>query len=224
MGLHLYCITAAEHASLPPGGVQGVEDAPVRSVAYGALAALVSEHGARPAASLAAIRVHNQVVAGAMDDRCTPVPIRFGQWLDDDAAVRAALRTDETRWNALLRRFAGCAEFAIRIFDPDQRVQAAQPRPGTGREYMAALAARRTGPAARQAEATAPLRDALRDVAAAEVVEPLRTPHGVASVAYLVHRAQFDAYHTALERVRTSLPHFRYLSTGPWPPYSFVTE
>ena len=223
MGLHLYCITSSR-APLPASDTRGIEAATVRSIAAADIAVLVSDHGARPAASLESIRAHNAVVTAAMADDCTPVPVRFGQWLADDAAARAVLDADHARWTALLDMFVGCAEFAIRIFDPAGAPSPEDARPKTGREYMAALAVRVAGPVARQEEAVAPLRDALGAAIRAERLEPLRTAHGVASVAYLVHRAHFDAYHTAVERVRTTMPHLRYLSTGPWPPYSFVTE
>lgn len=205
-------------------GTRGIDGAIVRTITAGDVAAVVSAHNRRPDASMAAIRAHNAVVVAAMDEQCTPVPIRFGQWLEDDEAVRAALDADAARWGGLLRRFAGCAEFAIRIFDPGLSEEGPVPPPKTGRDYMEALAARVSGPAASQTQAVAPLQDALRGITISEIVEPLRTAHGVASVACLVHRAHFNAYQTAVEKVRTSLPHFRYLSTGPWPPYSFVTE
>ena len=39
-----------------------------------------------------------------------------------------------------------------------------------------------------------------------------------------LHAARLEAYHAAMEKVRAQLPHLRLLSSGPWPPYSFVAE
>ena len=204
--------------------MRGIDDAAVQTIVAADIAALVTEHDARPDANLAAIRAHNAVVTAAMNEHSSPVPVRFGQWLASGDEVRSALEAGAARWHALLEKFAGCAEFAIRVFDPEIQPSAEGPLPKNGREYMAALKARVSGPAARHAAAVAPLEDALRGLVAGLIVDPLRTQHGVATVACLVHRANFNAYQTTVERVRTSLPHFRYLSTGPWPPYSFVTE
>ena len=222
MGIHLYCITPA-NTQLPPVRQTGIGGSPLLSVTSGDLAALVSLHATPPAAALDAIRVHNEVIAAAMDDHVTPVPIRFGQWLIDEDAVRAALDEGAARWSGMLGRFAGCAEFAIRIFDPALPDAKETPRPRTGRAYMEALAARAAVPAARHEEAVGALGEVMQGLHTEVLTEPLRTQHGVASVAYLVHRRDFDAYHTAVERVRMHMPHLRYLSTGPWPPYSFVS-
>ena len=49
-------------------------------------------------------------------------------------------------------------------------------------------------------------------------VEPLATENGVASIAHLVARPDFDAYRAAIEQIRAAEPRYRFLLSGPWPP------
>lgn len=223
MGLHLYSIGPAGHAA--PRELRGIGASAVRTIDGGGVALWVSEHERMPDASIDTIRQHNAVVVAGITDEITPVPIRFGQWFRDDAAAIDAVSTSHTQWMALLERFRGAAEYGVRIFDPEQRTPESteSPAPTTGTEYMAALAARaRVTAATAELEPVAALRAATESLVAAEKTEPLRTAHGIASVAHLVHRSRSEAYLHALDVVRSQQPQFRFLSTGPWPPYSFV--
>jgi hypothetical protein len=93
----------------------------------------------------------------------------------------------------------------------------------SGTAYMKALAAKQNAGAAARSQVMAALRDGLSGVILDERSEALRTEHGVLSVAYLVHRSRMNAYNQAVDDVRAGLGTLRLLSTGPWPPYSFVT-
>jgi hypothetical protein len=217
MGFHVYCITPASHLPV----ITGIEGRPVAAVQEGSLAAWVSEHDARPEASVESAKRHNEVVVSAMTQEVTPVPVRFGQWLRDDAALRESIRTSHDDWMERIRTFGGAAEYGIRIFDPAREADEAAATATTGTEYMAALA-RKQKRAGEQSEAVAALSAAVSGLVADEKIEALRTGHGVASVAHLVHPANLDAYREAVDQVRTRMPELRLLSSGPWPPYSFV--
>jgi hypothetical protein len=67
------------------------------------------------------------------------------------------------------------------------------------------------------------VREFVGEAAVRERVEPLRTRHGLATIAYLVRRADFADYRDRVARAREALPALRFLASGPWPPYSFVT-
>lgn len=183
----------------------------------------VSEHDRAPGAEILSIKQHNDVVESATTETMTPVPLRFGQWVSAEQDARAVLLTSHKKWLELLSRFAGATEFGIRVFDPAQSAEPdAAPR-GTGTAYMRALASRQNAGAETRAQVLAALHDALAGVVIDERSEPLRTAHGVLSVAYLVHRSHMNAYNERVDKVRGGLGALRLLSTGPWPPYSFVT-
>jgi hypothetical protein len=234
MGLHLYCIVPAGHA--PPAGAQGVAGAAVEPIAVtAALDAWMSRHAERTAALLETIREHNAVVQLAMTETVTPVPIRFGQWLadDQDATVRAAAQAE--RWQELLGRLAGHAEFgvAIQVAEPAAREQEEGPgkeqdvrgRPAqSGTAHMRALAQRQAVTAARRDVAERLVAEVDRRVgglAAARRSDLQRAGEGTARIAFLVAWSEVQNYHSAVRSV-SAQDGSRYLFTGPWPPYSFV--
>ena len=50
----------------------------------------------------------------------------------------------------------------------------------------------------------------------------LLTPHLPVSLACLVPRESVTAFRAEVERLRTRLSQYSFLSSGPWPPYNFV--
>lgn len=226
MGLHIYCIVPAGFA--PPPSFTGVADATVSAADAGVTIGLWSStHPARPAANAAAVLAHNRVIAAAMEQRVTPVPVRFGQWFDSLDGALERIAADEPRWAAQLTRFAGCAEYGVRVIsdavpDPARDVH---PAPGvSGTEYMAALVRRHAETESRRAQGDAIV--AQLDTQLGDVILDRRVEHleggGLVSCAYLVAQTRAADYHAVLARVRRSRSDLRFLYTGPWPPYSFT--
>jgi hypothetical protein len=226
MGLHAYCITYAGHEPR----VAGLDGEPVLAVVAGELAAWVSEHPERPRPAIDALRDHDAVVRAAMTPLATPVPLRFGQWLESTEALRARLADRADHWAELLAAFAGAVEMGLRIAEaepvPLPVFAAPEPRPRSGREYLERLAARahhEAQGAAREAHALEALHRALGD-------HVLREAHGDVPdgadflwVAHLVHLEHASVYREAVASLASSAPAYRVRLTGPWPPYSFVT-
>jgi hypothetical protein len=223
MGLHAYCITPAagqDSAAAAPQAT-GIDGVPVRIVVANGLALWVTDHDNSPGADVAAVQQHNAVVVAAMTDAVTPIPLRFGQWFGSDAAARDALRTSHEKWAGLLERFAGAVEYGVRVFEPDRAAETTSAAV-TGAQYMASLAQRARAESTREHEALAALRAATAGLVMDERVEPLRTAHGVVSVAHLLHASHADAYRAAVDGVGAVMTRLRLLSSGPWPPYSFI--
>jgi hypothetical protein len=231
-----YCILPAQPpattAAAPAAGVGG---APVRTVTAGELACLVSAIDTPLHADAPALRAYNAVIAAAMDRHVTPVPLRFGQLFADDAAVATAITEAAGRWLELLRRFAGRAEYGVRVFrsaaaeaDTARDVHAAAANVGSARAgtaYMAALAQRSAAEARRRAALERLAADILLragETVAEARAEPLDSEHGVATLAHLVAWEHAADYHAAMQRARDEMTGLRFLCTGPWPPYSFV--
>lgn len=225
-GLHLYCITPA--GCEPDPALLGVDDQPVRVLDAGDIAVWVSPAPAPPRASLEAVQRHHAVVEAAMR-AVTPVPLRFGQWLDGEAAVRERAAAHAGDWRRLLDEVSGTAEYGIHVIDPRLSEAARDVRPpvgGSGRAYLEALAAggaertRRTEEGTRVARQ---LESAVRGHVVRMRVDPLDTPHGLVSIAFLVPVADADAYLEGLAQAVASHSELRFLTSGPWPPYSFAT-
>jgi hypothetical protein len=95
----------------------------------------------------------------------------------------------------------------------------------TGRAYLKALRDQLRNAELDEpgiAELRTQLQTEFTGLARAERFEPLRTTHGMLSVAHLVEHAAFDAYRKQVQQVRDRLPHLRILASGPWPPYTFA--
>ena len=227
MGLYVYCIVPA--GCPPSGDLVGVDDAPVLARAVGEVGVWVSELGGRPEPSIERIRAHNRVVEAAVTESVTPVPVRFGQWLESETALAAHVSERAGGYAAALRRFAGTLEFGIRVLDPNQQSARILPhqRSITGRQYMAALREQyraRESAAPELVELRSRIHALFAPIVRAEQFEAAETTHGKAAVVHLVEYANFDAYRTAVPKLRAEFANLRFLLSGPWPPYSFAAD
>lgn len=225
MTLHLYCIVPAGHEV--PEGCAGLEGSRPFTVKAGALAAWATEHDASVAPMIDMVRRHNDVVAAAMTTLVTPVPLRFGQSAADRREAAAHVADDAAKWLGLLERFAGRAEYGVRVvrevLNAEQDVHASSAESGT--EYMAALARRQAKAADRRAEGeriARMLTSAVGGVAADVRSEPGKAGSVLATVACLVAWTAVDAYHGAMREVCKESQDTQFVLTGPWPPYSFI--
>ncbi len=225
MGLYLYCLVRA--GTEPPGTLRGLEDTPVSARAAGALACWVSPMTTVPDATLERIRRHDDVVEAALATGISPVPLRWGQGVEDEAALAATLVERQDGYLEALERVAGAVEFGVRVLDPAREAAPAPAAagPGAGTAYLRALAERAAAERAvdaRGQEIAANLRAVLGAIIRQERIDALPTRHGVVSVAHLVARRAEAEYRAGVERVRRDRPELRFLVTGPWPPYSFA--
>jgi hypothetical protein len=225
VGLYLYCVVPPGHRV--PEGLKGLNDSAVEEFRAGELAVWVSRIE-KPDPGVEAIRGHNAVVEAGVTEEVTPVPLRFGQWLDDEAALQPALLEKADAYQARLRQFAGCLEFGLRLLDPawPQGAQVVQPTSATsGIEYMRALqeSSRLAEKKHSQAEEVrARISELLGEYVREERVEDARTAHAVLTLSHLVARAHFEAYRERAREIRQLFPELRMLLSGPWAPYSFA--
>jgi hypothetical protein len=224
-GVYLYCITHAGCAPQPD--LTGIGGAPVTALETGGLAAWVEPLERAPAATLESIRRHHEVIAAALPGGGPVVPVRFGQWLGNEETLAARLAERATEYRALLEEFRGAIEMGVRVVVLGEPEEApGTPDRGTGgREYMQALAreqSRRRKWSALGEEIAAELRDAAGDIVLRDRTDLLSAPELV-SAAHLVRAAELPAYEEALNQVRRRHPELQFLSSGPWPPYSFAT-
>ncbi|HSJ23374.1 MAG TPA: GvpL/GvpF family gas vesicle protein [Longimicrobiales bacterium] len=219
---------------LPGPDLRGAGGNPVTAVPAGEhLACWVTEVARHPQVTADVVRAHHDVSAAAMDSKVTPVPLRFGQVFESAAAAADAIAAEETRWLELLRRFAGHAEFGVRVIaesplapaGPEQARDVRTRRAASGTAYMAALAERQAEEKRRKEAGDALVRTTLQragSLIADARHEPLTSGHGVVTMAHLVAWNDADAYHACMRDVRAESDGLRFLFSGPWPPYSFV--
>jgi hypothetical protein len=220
----VYCVVPPDHAV--PAGLIGLEGTAVERIVTDGIGLWVSR-GDKPLPGVGAVKAHNVVVEAAVSEQVTPVPLRFGQWLENEETLMVALHEKAPVYAARLAEFAGCLEFGLRLIDPnEQGARVVQETPATsGLEYMRALqeSSRLADSKRSRAEQVhAQVRELLNGLVREERVEEGRTAHAVLTLSHLVARQSFDAYRERARGIREAFPDLRMLLSGPWPPYSFA--
>lgn len=193
--LYLYAICGRDGAV--DVEVRGIGGSRVRLLPLGGLAAACSPVEAVPEPSERALWEHEAVVERLMES--VPVlPVRFGTVVREDELPSLARRADE--FTRALARVRGKVEYAVRVTWPDT------PAP---HDSLAAVAA---------------LHRPLARLAADNTVNVHRRPTPMLEAAYLVDREHADAFEAEVDRLTRDANHLAAVCTGPWPPYTFVSE
>ena len=230
---YVYAILGCE--TLLPPGLRGFDDAVVSVVRWRALAAATSplERGAlRPTAENL---WRHEAIVEALRQQGPALPVRFGTVLADASAVADALAGRYDVLAADLARLGDKVEFGLSVlWDPPITSReeqspssgAAVAAHGPGARYLQTrLAAHRREAAMRErARALAQELDGELSVHALERrCTLLPTPRLVVRAAYLLEPGRVPAFQDTFAQLRRAHPDLRFLLSGPWPPYSFVT-
>jgi hypothetical protein len=218
MTLLLYAIADAGHVMSP--GLSGLDGHPLRSVARGDLAAVVSECRAGPTVTPDALLRFEQAVEGLMGDR-TVLPARFGTTLPDEDAAAQLLVSRHDQFADSLRRVAGAVELGVRAgWSDDDAVSGRPSGPDAGAQYLLGRLERRHRARQLSDEIDAAVGDLARDSSRRILA---RTESPVAA-AYLVPRPRVDEFLARCHSLKDTIAGANLVCTGPWPPYSFVTR
>lgn len=229
MRLYLYCVgDELDEAGL--GGVRGLGGEAARLFPRGPLAAVVSPFAEAPVpVTREHLLAHNRVNAQALA-RTTPLPFRFGTLAGEEeldaylGARAAALRT-------ALASVRGRVEMSVKLMWADPaapRPEAPAPPGGAGGGTAFLLAKRRELAGDEEARRKADQLAAWLEERTAGLAREARArvrpaEHIVVRAAHLVARARVGEYRERLRALRAERPDLRFLTSGPWPPYSFTT-
>jgi hypothetical protein len=244
--IYLYAITDRPEVPLP--ALPGLGEAPLLSLVYRDIAAVTSrlaapDNASVPPATESNLWRHEAIVEALMGTRAV-LPVSFGAVLADEAALQAILATRYTGFVTDLRRVSGRVELSVHVLgdgewqmangkwqtSPEQRSMAdseSQPSAISGHAYMLArLEAERSLQAWRQrAEMLAAgIHARLARLADENTRLSLVTSHLLLKAAYLVPRERVTNFRQEVESLCLAYPHLRFLCTGPWPAYSFITN
>jgi Gas vesicle synthesis protein GvpL/GvpF len=231
MSLYVYCLSD-ELTEAGLAGARGLNGEPARLSEHAGLKAVVSAFGEAPAPVtrehvLAHNRVNAQVLAVA-----TPLPFRFGTLT---TAERLASYIEErgADLRAALADVRGCVEMSVKLmWDAGAGPPAESPADAGGdspahagtafllakrRELLGEEDARR-----RAEELAAWLGRRTSDLARASDARVRPADSLVVRAAHLVAREQVAEYRDRLRALRAERPDLRFLTSGPWPPYSFT--
>jgi hypothetical protein len=210
----VYALT--EHpATLPP--TTGIDGAALSAIEIDGIDAVVSEsEAAATVTNEGAVLSHARVVDDLVSANASVLPGRFTSGFGDEAALRAEIAPRAAKLRGALERVRGKAEIGLRVIRPER--SAASPA-SSGREYLTARLAE-VQAAERAAEQ---IHTPLAAAAGANTLNVLATPELLLSAAYLIPRADVDAFRARVRELDHEHPELTLVCTGPWPPYSFAT-
>lgn len=232
MLLYAYCLSDEAGGAGAAAAVTGVGGVSPRLLECGDLWVVVSElQGVQPTVTRENVLAHERVVRRVLAE-ATPLPFRFGTVAGEEQ-LRAYVDSRRDRLKAQLDRVRGCVEMSVKvIWDPsavrDEAAAGPAPSPpaaGSGTAFLEAKRREVSGDEAlgrRAREVEARLAEGLAEAVRESRVELRHAQALMLSAAHLVERARLADYRARLDRTRKGLGALRFLTSGPWPPYSFT--
>jgi hypothetical protein len=209
--------------SFPGAVAAGLDGAPLRGIECGPVQAIVSEHAVAPEPDEDLLWAYEQVVEGLMEG-ATILPIRFGSTVEGPEVLVAVLEQRRQEFIAALERVRGAVELSVRAELPSAAEPVdAEPRPmrqlGPGTSYLL----ERARDQRRSEDAVELIHRPLAALARRSVSKASGSSHAF-KAAYLVDGVAVEAFSQRVGRLNATLGDIRVSCTGPWPPYSFVSE
>lgn len=234
MPLYAYCL-GDEVAARMLEDVTGVGGAKPHLVRHGEICVVVSNfEGETVSVTRENVFGHERVIQRVLRF-ATPLPFRFGT-LVSDGRLEAFIHEHSDALRKNLERVRDSVEMSVKIiwdaaeeggapaFESGGGQKPEAPTLGKGAAYLAARRREILGDELlkeRAAEITAWLTERIGSAAKDCNVRVRTTESLVVRAAYLVRRAALSDYQERVERVRRERPKLRFLTSGPWPPYSF---
>jgi hypothetical protein len=238
MSLYAYCLSD-EVTARTIESIRGVAGATPMLIEHEGLAAVVSDYEDKSVSVtrenvLAHERVVQQVLA-----QTTPLPFRFGT-LVSEARLRSYLATQKSALCTQLARVRGCVEMSVKVirgaetFESESTGQdstmreeqqvAADLSDGAGTIYLHKKRREMMGDELlkeRAEEIAGWLAERLASTVRESVVSVRPKEMLIVAAAYLVEVARLEEYRERLRRARDERREIHFLTSGPWPPYSF---
>jgi hypothetical protein len=237
MSLYAYCLSDDVTGSMLEG-VAGVAGAVPRLVACGAIAAVVSDfEGERVAVERESVFGHERVVQRVLR-QVTPLPFRFGTLVTEGQLESYVEANRETLMKSM-ERVRGSVEMSVKIIWSAEEVRRESEKTksagaatqedvpqasGKGTAYLAARRREIMGDKLlkeRAEELAAWLSERIGEAANDREVQVRPDKSLVVRAAFLVERERLHDYQEKVEEARASRASLRFLTSGPWPPYSF---
>ncbi|HEY7125741.1 MAG TPA: GvpL/GvpF family gas vesicle protein [Ktedonobacterales bacterium] len=234
-----YVYAILEHDVPLPLGLTGLQAAPLSLVRWGDLAAAVSPYAGMSVQPTADALLGHETVVEALCQAGPTLPCRFGTILGGQEAVIQALISRYDVLLADLKRVGNKVELGLTILFEELQGQSealntAQPsptlstcNPGPGTRYLQSRALHYKHEAAQQHQAHLVINELQRILHPHTLEQRYRTllePRLAIRAVYLVHQGRVRELQQAIGALRQTWPTLRWLISGPWPPYSFVSD
>ena len=228
MKLYAYCLAEdLDTLAHPPRGISG---APVRLLEIDDLAVLVSDVEIDAVPVTRDNAVAHAVAVRSVLGETTPLPFRFGT-LVTEQQLRSYISTHKPALEKKLAHVRGCIEMSVKIiWDPSDekktQPEAHHPEPqGAGATFLAEKRREILGDERRATEAaeiSAWLHETLSGLMRDEQITLRPSEKLLLAAAHLVEHVNIQAYRARLGEARKNRPELHFLTSGPWPPYSFA--
>lgn len=215
----IYVYGIGEPSSAAPA-LTGLDDVPLRVLDHAGVAAVYSRHDVLQLSVAAELVFAHERVVEAMLARGPVLPLRFGTRLDSEERLARELTRRRSELAHALRRVRGRVEVGVRILGERSRPAGAANRADSGREYLLARAAELR----RASEVARDFHEPLTALADASVLRENPAPPDVMVGAYLLPADRATDFSTRVEALGSRHPDMCVHTTGPWPPYNFVSE
>ena len=217
MSLYLYGVLGVE--DLSACGVTGIQQQPVKIVGIEGLRIIASEFGGTSLIPTKQNIFSHEHVLESLMDHTTPLPFRFGTVVSQEK-LHDFIRTNRDRLQADLDQVRGCVEMGLKILASAESAPEAPQQSASGTEFLRSKQRRHLQ-----------LRDTATwvDAAVAGVIRrsDVSSVDGTAKllirIAHLVPREALSEYKVQIALLVRQRTDYRFLSSGPWPPYSFVS-
>lgn len=212
MSLYVYCVLPENPFSSPATGLQNEI---VRTVEIESLQILVSEFsGSELTPNKQNVLIHERVVESCME-QVTPLPFRFGVVVSE-AKLDEFVRVNVATLKADLVKVQGCVEMGLKVMVPAVEPESAR----TGTEFLNSK--RRIQEL--QQETTSWVDAAVVGLVRQKDVSLMQgTASPIVRIAHLVLRDHLNEYKLRLQDLVRERVDCRFLQSGPWPPYSFIS-
>jgi hypothetical protein len=240
MSLYAYCL-CEELLMNALGAVTGVGDGVPRLLPCGRVVAVVSELSSESVAVTRAHVLAHERVVGRVLTETTPLPFRFGA-VTGEERLRSYVAAHEPDLRAQFARVRGCVEMNVKVIWPPESDGPVSAPPGSvepsaglvdnsaagvGTAFLAAKRRALLGAEAqrgRAAEFEHWLAGRLGEVVRETRVSVRPAAALVVAAAHLVERGRLAEYRARVREVLTERAALHFLTSGPWPPYSFTEE
>jgi hypothetical protein len=232
MNLYAYCLCQEMDWSTLET-VTGVAGARPFVMPYDGIVAVVSKVDGSPIAVTRENVLSHERVISHVFAQTTPLPFRFGALLRP-AEIDLYVASNRQALLAMLARVRGAVEMSVKIIHEagsggdaaHGRGEPAQAGEGIGRGAMFLAVKQRELAEGKMIEGRAReianwLAEHLVGVVNDSFVRVRPTAGLAVKVAHLVERRGLDEYREQLKRAREERPELLFLTSGPWPPYSF---
>ena len=223
----IYCIIDS-NGPVPPG-IVGSHAHAVSNLPYRDIGAVVGSP-ASPTRDVVVEAIEHEAVIERLMQTHTVLPMRFPTVFSCREAVLGMMACRYDTFRADLHRLAGCVEFGIRVLWPaaenEPPVEVTPLHGSSGRSYMQERYSQHKNRQARCERASqfgCKLDAALSVCARSKRLRSVAVGSLAFDGAYLVEKDKQTDFHQAFMDARASELGFKYLLSGPWPAYNFVT-